>query len=134
MVPLVKNPPANAGDSGDLGSIFESGRSLGVGNGTQASIVALKISWTRGAWWTIVHGVVKNQTPLSIHMLAITSEDFIIQEPTADGHFHNWSDWDRTLGRSPNHLYSKLAQKGRPGNLWVTKDSLHPLNITQAHT
>ena len=33
MVPLVKNPPANAGDSGDLGSIFESGRSLGVGNG-----------------------------------------------------------------------------------------------------
>ena len=33
MVPLVKNLPANAGDSGCSGSILESGRSLGVGNG-----------------------------------------------------------------------------------------------------
>ena len=30
---LVKNPPAGAGDSGDAGSIPESGRSPGGGNG-----------------------------------------------------------------------------------------------------
>ena len=30
---VVKNPPANAGDTGDAGSIPESGRSLGEGNG-----------------------------------------------------------------------------------------------------
>ena len=30
---VVKNPPANAGDTGDVGSIPESGRSPGGGNG-----------------------------------------------------------------------------------------------------
>ena len=30
---MVKNPPANAGDSGDAGLIHESGRSPGEGNG-----------------------------------------------------------------------------------------------------
>ena len=30
---VVKNPPATAGDTGDVGSIPESGRSPGVGNG-----------------------------------------------------------------------------------------------------
>ena len=30
---LVKNPPANAGDTGDVGLIPGSERSLGVGNG-----------------------------------------------------------------------------------------------------
>ena len=30
---VVKNPPANAGDTGDVGSICGSGRSLGGGNG-----------------------------------------------------------------------------------------------------
>ena len=29
---MVKNPPANSGDTGDLGSIPGSGRSPGVGN------------------------------------------------------------------------------------------------------
>ena len=32
MVPVVKNPPTNAGDIRDTGSIPESGRSPGVGN------------------------------------------------------------------------------------------------------
>ena len=30
---VVKNPPANAGDAGDVGSVPGLGRSLGVGNG-----------------------------------------------------------------------------------------------------
>jgi len=33
VVLVVKNLPANAGDTGDAGSIPESGRSLGEGNG-----------------------------------------------------------------------------------------------------
>ena len=31
---MVKNPPLNAGDAKDKGLISESGRSLGVGNGS----------------------------------------------------------------------------------------------------
>ena len=33
MMLVVKNPPANAGDAGDVGSVPGSGRSAGVGNG-----------------------------------------------------------------------------------------------------
>ena len=43
---MVKNLPASAGDAGDIGSIPESERSLGVGNGNTLSILAWKISWT----------------------------------------------------------------------------------------
>ena len=43
---MVKNPPANAGDIRDTGSIPGSGRSLGAGNGTHASIVAWRIPRT----------------------------------------------------------------------------------------
>ena len=41
-----KNPPANAGDSGDEGSIPGSGRSSGEGNGNHSSILAWRIPWT----------------------------------------------------------------------------------------
>ena len=34
VAPVVKNPPVNAGDAKDMGSIPGLGRSLGVGNGT----------------------------------------------------------------------------------------------------
>ena len=43
---MVKNLPMNAGDSGDVGSIPVSGRSLGVENGKPLSILAWKIPWT----------------------------------------------------------------------------------------
>ena len=42
---LVKNPPANAGDAGDTGSIPGSGSSPGGGNATHSSIRAWKIPW-----------------------------------------------------------------------------------------
>ena len=43
---LAKNPPANAGDKRDLGSIPELGRSPGEGNGNPLSILAWEIPWT----------------------------------------------------------------------------------------
>ena len=43
---VLKNPPANAGDTRDLGSIPGSGRSPGVGMATHSSILAWKILWT----------------------------------------------------------------------------------------
>ena len=41
---VVKNPPANAGDTRDAGSIPESGRFSREGNGS-SSILAWKIPW-----------------------------------------------------------------------------------------
>ena len=43
---VVKNPPANAGDARDAGSIPGSGRSLGEGMATHSSILAWRMSWT----------------------------------------------------------------------------------------
>jgi len=46
---VVKNPPANAGDTRDKGSIPGSGRSLGVGNGNLFQYSCLENSMNRGA-------------------------------------------------------------------------------------
>ena len=46
VVLLVKNPPANAGDIRNVGSIPGFGRSLGRGNGTNSSVRAWRIPWT----------------------------------------------------------------------------------------
>ena len=43
---VVKNPPANAGDIRDMGSIPGSGRSPGGGHAIHFNIVAWEIPWT----------------------------------------------------------------------------------------
>ena len=58
----VKNPPANAGDSRDAGSIPGSGRSPGVGNGNPFHYSCLENSMDRGAWQARIHGVPKSLT------------------------------------------------------------------------
>ena len=59
---IVKNPPANAGDARDVGSIPGSGRSPGEGNGNPLQYSCLENPMDRGAWWATVHGVTKSQT------------------------------------------------------------------------
>ena len=44
---VVKNLPANAGNTGDLGSVSGSERSPGEGNSNPLSILAWKIPWAR---------------------------------------------------------------------------------------
>ena len=58
----VKNPPANAGNSGDEGSIPRLGRSLGGGNGYPLQYSRLEDSVDREAWQARVRGVTKSQT------------------------------------------------------------------------
>ena len=63
--PVVKNPPASAGDTGDTGSVPGSGRSPGEGSGNPLQYSRLGNSMDRGAWQATVHGVTKSQTWLS---------------------------------------------------------------------
>ena len=56
---MVKNLPANAGDTG---SIPGSGRSPGEGNGNPLQYSCLEKSMERGAWWAIIPRVTKRQT------------------------------------------------------------------------
>ena len=59
---LVNNPPPNARDAGDAGSIPRSGRTPGKRNGYLIQCSCLDNSMDRGAWRLKVHGVAKIQT------------------------------------------------------------------------
>ena len=62
---VVKTPPANAGEAGDVGSIPGSSRCLGGGDGNPLQYSCLENPIDRGAWWATVHGVAKSWTRLS---------------------------------------------------------------------
>ena len=62
-----KNLPANARDAGDTGSIPDSRRSPGGGNGHPLWYSCLENPMDRGACRAIVHGVTKSRTGLSTH-------------------------------------------------------------------
>ena len=64
---MVKNLPANAGDTRDTGLIPGFGRSPGEGNGNMFQYSCLESSMDRGAWWATVHGVTKNQLGTHVH-------------------------------------------------------------------
>ena len=58
----VKNPPANAGDIRDIGSIPGSGRSPRGGHDNSLQYSCLENPVDRGAWRAAVHGVAENRT------------------------------------------------------------------------
>ena len=59
---VVKNPPANAGDVIDMGSIPGSGRSPGGGHSNLLWYSCLEDPRNRGAWMATVHRVSKSWT------------------------------------------------------------------------
>ena len=61
---VVKNPPANAGDIRDVGSIPGLGRSPGGGHGNPLPYSCLKNAMDRGPWQAMVHGLTKSWTIL----------------------------------------------------------------------
>ena len=59
VLPVVKNPPASAGDARDTGLIPGWGRSPGGGHGNPLQNSTWRIPWT-GSWWSIVHSVAES--------------------------------------------------------------------------
>ena len=71
----VKNPPANARDTEDMGSTPGLGRPPGGGNGN-----LVQYSWQGnpmddGAWWATVLGITKRQTRLSMHTSGVLTPE-----------------------------------------------------------
>ena len=62
MTQMIKTSASNAGDPG---SIPESGRSPGEGNGNALQYSCLENSMDGGAWQATVHGAAKSETQLS---------------------------------------------------------------------
>ena len=61
---MVKNPPANARDIRDAGSVPGLGRSPGEGHDNPLQYSYLENSMNKEAWQATVHGVAKSQTQL----------------------------------------------------------------------
>ena len=59
---MVKNLPANAGDTKNAGSIPGSGKSPEIGSGDPLQYSCLENSMDRVAWRAIVHRTAKSQT------------------------------------------------------------------------
>ena len=59
---MIKNPPGNAGDISDVGSIPRLGRSTGGGNGNPLQYSCVENSTDRGALWVAVQRVAKSRT------------------------------------------------------------------------
>ena len=65
MVSVVKNLPASAGDTGDVGSVPELERSPAVRNDYLLQCSCLEDSMDREAWWATVPGAAKSWTQLN---------------------------------------------------------------------
>ena len=65
---VVKNPPINARDASDGGSIPELGRSPGGENGNPLQYSCWENLIDRGAWQATVHRIAKSQTGLQTVM------------------------------------------------------------------
>ena len=58
---VIKKPSANAGDSGDAGSMPGSGRASGKGNGNPLQYSCLRNPMDKGAWEATVHRVTQSR-------------------------------------------------------------------------
>ena len=71
---VVKNPPANAGGTRDMGSVLRLGRSHLVGNGYFLQYSCLENSLDRETWQATVHEVTESDmTDLCAHTHTHTS-------------------------------------------------------------
>ena len=78
VAPVVKNPPASAGDSRDTGLIPGSGRPPGEGNGNPLQFSCVETPMNRGVWQATVYEVPKSRTWLSnwiISRVLLAGED-----------------------------------------------------------
>ena len=84
---MVKNLPANAGDTGNEGLIPGLGKSPGEGNGNPLQYSCLENPMDRGAWQAAVHGVEKSRSRLSTHAFFSLSEGPGGNNPQVSGVF-----------------------------------------------
>ena len=70
---MVKNLPANAGDTGDIVLILGLGKFPGVENGNPLQYSCLENSTDRGALQAAVHEVTKSWTRLNSHLSLLSA-------------------------------------------------------------
>ena len=101
----VKNPPANAGDTRDVGSIPGLGRPPGVGNGIPFQYSCLENSMERGARWATDHGIAESQT----HVLHWAHTHFT--SPCTPNCYMHWAAKEFMWLTLPQYLLIMMAWK-----------------------
>ena len=75
---VVKNLPANEGDTIDEDSVHGLEGSPGGGNDSPLQYSCLENSMDRGVWQAVVHRVAKSQTQLSTHIYALCVRHLLV--------------------------------------------------------
>ena len=134
---VVKNLPADLGDTGDMGSITGLGRSPGGGHGSPLQDSCLENPMDRGAWRSPVHGVSELTWPSDWACARTHADDHlgqravcVLREWDMGGGAHTggiikWSvKWRSAVSESlwPHALYSPWDSPG--GNTGVGSLSL----------
>ena len=113
----VKNPPAKAGYTRDMGSIPELRRSAGGGHGNPCQYSCLENPMDRGSWRATVHEVAKSWTQLSNredmhmnsfrrHVLSFTGASLVAQPVKKSACSVGDLGLISGLGRSPGEGHS----------------------------
>ena len=85
IVLAEKNPPANAGNVRDMGSIPGLGRCPGGGHGNPLQYSCLENPMEKGAWQDTVHRVTKSRTRLKRFSSSSSSSIIAHQAPLSMG-------------------------------------------------
>ena len=133
---VVKNPPANAGDSRDSGSTPVSGRYAGGRNGSPLQYFCLKSSMDWGAWRATAHGVTKSQTRLSDKAFTFSMQlqkevlflwrhlpKYLVANMGSQTVGHDWNDLacKQNVITSAPYILKKDVSWGKKGNKILKK-------------
>ena len=83
---FVRNPPADAGDVRDTGSIPGLGRFPGGGNGNPLQYPCLENPMDRGAWRATVHGIAKRLSMVVYGVNNLSNHEW-------EGDDRGWDGW-----------------------------------------
>ena len=130
---VVKNPPDNAGDSRDAGSVLGSGRSLGGGNSNPFQYPSLENAMDRGTWQAAVHGVTKSWKWLSItHIYVCETENrSVVSESLRPNRLYSpWNSLGQNAGVGNHSLLQGIfpiqgSNPGLPHCRWILYQLSH---------
>ena len=113
---MVENPPANAGDLRDVGSIPGWGTSPGRGHGKPLQYPCLENPTDRGAWWATVHEVAESDATEAPHTHAWS----LTPQLTLENHSHRQPPRQTQLikGGCQTVLANKNSKYGRGIQDW----------------